>query len=108
MRAASNPLMRSMLRSSPIGSVQKAGYESQTPSEHYGRRLWASTTKLFCATIGDIQRIVSRLSKALACPIAVSGNSRFNSCCGASGTAAVGQAGQRQNTGTDLFRLVEI
>jgi hypothetical protein len=54
MRAASNSLMRSMLRSYLIGSVQKAGYESQTPSEYCGRRLWASTTKLFCATIGDI------------------------------------------------------
>jgi len=42
MPAASNSLMRSMLRSSPIGYVQKAGRESQTPSEHGGRRLWAS------------------------------------------------------------------
>jgi hypothetical protein len=39
MPAASNSLMRSMLRSSPIGSVQKAGRESQTPSEHGGRYL---------------------------------------------------------------------
>jgi hypothetical protein len=38
MPAASNSLMRSMLRSSQIGSVQKAGRESQTPYESGGRR----------------------------------------------------------------------
>jgi hypothetical protein len=46
MRAASNSLIRFDAGSSPIGSVQKAGYEWQTPSEHCGRRLWASTTKI--------------------------------------------------------------
>ena len=62
------------------------------------RLLWASRTKLFCAAIWDIQRIGS--FKACACSIAVSGKARL--------THVVRQVGQRQNTGTDLIRFLEI
>jgi hypothetical protein len=58
--AASNSLMRSMMRSSPIGPVQKTGHEFADAIRTLGCRLWASKTRLFCATISDIQRIASR------------------------------------------------
>ena len=36
MLATSNSLTRSMLRSLQIGAVEKAGHDSQKPSEHCG------------------------------------------------------------------------
>jgi hypothetical protein len=54
-------------------------------------RLWASRRKLFCATIWDIQRIGSFKSVGV-----LHHGERW------------GQVGQRQNTGTDLIRFLEI
>jgi FKBP-type peptidyl-prolyl cis-trans isomerase len=88
MRAASNSLMRSMLRSSPSDLCKRPVTSDRCPPNTAAADSGRALRNCFARLSGDIQRIVSRLSKALACPIAVSGKSRFSSCCGASWTAA--------------------
>jgi hypothetical protein len=68
MLATSNSLTRSMLRSLQIGAVEKAGHDSQKPSEHCGPPTLGEHNEIVLRDFWDIQQISSRVSKARRAP----------------------------------------